>query len=101
MTTRRSLVVGLTWALGIASTGCGSADGSASGESLATAGSAPIVEWEAYRASAKAVPDGLLVEWDLVFPDEAALYEYWQEEYAGGAGQALTVNRIIVNNVEQ
>jgi len=45
-------------------------------ESLAAS---PIPTWESYLASAQRTPDGgFVVEWDLWFPDEAALLEYYQ-----------------------
>jgi serralysin len=96
-----SVVVALTMLLGAASAGCSAGDAGGYGESVAAADNVPLVEWETYRASAKVVPDGLLVEWDLLFPDEEELYAYWQEHYAGGPGQGLTVNRIKVNGVER
>lgn len=79
-----------------ASWGCG-----ASGEeSVATAGDSPGMTWEALRASARLAPNGsLVVEGDMAFRDEAALYRFWQEDRAPGAGQQLTVATRVVGGV--
>lgn len=98
MTTRRLVFLGLAAVAGVASTGCGG-DGGGLGETVAIADDAPLVDWETYRGSAEVVPDGLLVEWDLIFPTEEALYAYWQDEYGSGGRQALTIHRINVNGI--
>lgn len=67
--------------------------------SAATVGS-PGVDWDTFRASARLTPRGsLVVEGDMAFKDEEALYRFWQEERAPHAGQRLTVMTQVVNGI--
>jgi hypothetical protein len=89
---------GLAVLVGAAALGC-SSDVVDADESVAELGTAPLVDWETFRASAEELPGhGFLVEFDLLFPTEDALYEYWKEAYAGSGGQALSVHRVTVGS---
>lgn len=58
------------------------------------------ISWDAFRASAVVSARGrYVVEGDLSFPSEEALYQYWKTERAPGADGALTVNTKQVNGV--
>jgi len=93
----RSLAVA---AVAVAAAGCSSGDFAGDGETVTTVGAEPMVDWDTYRASAREIPGhGLLVEFDLLFPTEEALYEHWQKTYARGPGEALTVHTMTVNGV--
>jgi hypothetical protein len=98
MNTPKCSLLVLAAATALASVGCGDANGPSAEESVATNGTSPLVDWDTFRASAREIPnEGFLVEFDLLFRTEEDLYAYWQKEYAGGPGEALTVWQITID----
>lgn len=84
---------------GIGFIGCGSDEGLGTDEDVAVVRDAPLVDWDTFRASAQEIPGhGFLVEFDLLFPTEEALYAYWEQTF-GRDGQALTVNLVEAGGV--
>src|SRR5690349_7624276 len=66
---------------------------------------AAILPWSTgvpFRASVKVIPGaGFVVDRDVLYNNEQALYDYWQRELASARGQALTVDTELVNGVRR
>lgn len=58
------------------------------------------LSWDQLRSSARRAPNGsLVVEGDMAFRDEAALYRFWQQDRAPRTGQELTVATHVVGGI--
>lgn len=101
---RSALVLGTIWltvGVVLATVACGNADADTN-EEIAMGSDSPMVDWGAFRASVKVIPGaGFVVDRDVLYNNEQALYDYWQRELASARGQALTVDTELVNGVRR
>lgn len=85
--------------LAVCASACGSTSAS-DGPVAVVSDAQQGLSWEALRASARLAPNGsLVVEGDMAFRDEAALYRFWQQDRAPRTGEELTVATHVVGGI--
>jgi len=58
------------------------------------------LSWDELRSSVRLAPNGsLVVEGDMAFRDESALYRFWQQDRAPRTGQELTVATQVIGGI--
>jgi len=93
------LLVCLIPIFALGTTSCGSVPVSSEEVSVASDVQQGL-SWAELRASATLAPNGsLVVESDMAFRDEAALYRFWLEDRVPRTGQALTVKTNVVGGI--
>jgi hypothetical protein len=86
--------------LALGTTSCAAGPGSSEETSIAASDAQQGLSWDALRASARLAPNGsFVVEGDMAFRDEAALYQFWQQDRAPRTGQELTVKTHVVGGI--
>lgn len=99
MVTQSSYLRSSAAVLALFAVSCGAHDEGGAEETVSVVSDTGM-DWDTFRATALVGPNGsLVVEGDMAFHDEEALYEYWAEVIGPGRGEALTVNRRTVGGV--